>query len=128
MIGTLDLNLQSGNVTKVTQCLWDTDRELVMIEGELVPHAVGYAEEVRDVRPLPKSSDKQDKVEGTVILTTVIDTQGRVQNPTVAESSGNADLDRAAADTVAQWIFQPATLDGKPVEVYYTLTIRFTLD
>ena len=27
-----------------------------LIEGELVPHAVGYAEEVRDVRPLPKSS------------------------------------------------------------------------
>src|SRR5688572_15521339 len=35
-----------------------------LIEGELVPHAVGYAEEVRGVRPLPKSSDKQDKVEG----------------------------------------------------------------
>ena len=36
-----------------------------LIEGELVPHAVAYAEEVRDVRPLPKSSEKQDKVDGT---------------------------------------------------------------
>ncbi len=34
-----------------------------LIEGDLVPHAVAYAEEVRDVRPLPKSSAKQDKVE-----------------------------------------------------------------
>ena len=34
-----------------------------MIEGELIPHAVGYAEEVRDVHPLPKSSERQDKVE-----------------------------------------------------------------
>jgi 3-hydroxyacyl-CoA dehydrogenase len=33
-----------------------------MMEGELVPHAVGYAEEVRDVRPLPKSSERQDKL------------------------------------------------------------------
>jgi 3-hydroxyacyl-CoA dehydrogenase len=33
-----------------------------MIEGDLIPHAVGYAEEVRDVRPLPKSSERQDKV------------------------------------------------------------------
>src|ERR671912_1305217 len=33
-----------------------------MIEGELVPHAVGYAEEVREVRPLPKSSERQDKL------------------------------------------------------------------
>ncbi len=33
-----------------------------LIEGELVPHGVGYAEEVRDVRPLPKSSERQDKL------------------------------------------------------------------
>jgi 3-hydroxyacyl-CoA dehydrogenase len=35
-----------------------------LIEGELLPHAVAYAEEVRDVRPLPKTSERQDKVEG----------------------------------------------------------------
>ena len=29
-----------------------------LVEGELVQHAVGYAEEVRDVRPLPKSSER----------------------------------------------------------------------
>ncbi|HUE80274.1 MAG TPA: 3-hydroxyacyl-CoA dehydrogenase NAD-binding domain-containing protein [Sphingomicrobium sp.] len=34
-----------------------------LIEGELVPHAVGYAEEVRDVRPLPKSSEREDRLE-----------------------------------------------------------------
>src|SRR5690348_2046320 len=33
-----------------------------LIDGELIPHAVGYAEEVRDVRPLPKSSERQDKL------------------------------------------------------------------
>ena len=33
-----------------------------LIEGELIPHAVGYAEEVREVRPLPKSSERQDKI------------------------------------------------------------------
>ncbi|WP_309662561.1 3-hydroxyacyl-CoA dehydrogenase NAD-binding domain-containing protein [Sphingomonas sp.] len=33
-----------------------------LIEGELVPHAVGYAEEVRDVRPLPKSSEREDRL------------------------------------------------------------------
>jgi 3-hydroxyacyl-CoA dehydrogenase len=32
-------------------------------EGDLQQHAVAYAEEVRDVRPLPKSSERQDKVE-----------------------------------------------------------------
>src|SRR5260221_10376832 len=33
-----------------------------LIEGDLIPHAVGYAEEVRDVRPLAKSSEREDKV------------------------------------------------------------------
>ncbi len=33
-----------------------------LVEGELIPHAVAYAEEVRDVRPLPKSSERQDRI------------------------------------------------------------------
>jgi 3-hydroxyacyl-CoA dehydrogenase len=34
-----------------------------IVEGDLIPHAVAYAEEVRDVRPLAKSSERQDKVD-----------------------------------------------------------------
>jgi 3-hydroxyacyl-CoA dehydrogenase len=33
-----------------------------LVEGELIPHAVGYAEEVREVRPLPRSSENDEKV------------------------------------------------------------------
>ena len=33
-----------------------------LIEGDLIPHAVAFAEEVRDIRPLPKSSERPDKV------------------------------------------------------------------
>ncbi|WP_310468973.1 3-hydroxyacyl-CoA dehydrogenase NAD-binding domain-containing protein [Sphingomonas sp.] len=33
-----------------------------LVEGELVPHAVAFAEEVRDIRPLPKSSERDDKI------------------------------------------------------------------
>src|SRR5690242_19762723 len=33
-----------------------------LVEGELIPHAVAYAEEVRAIRPLPKSSERQDKL------------------------------------------------------------------
>ena len=32
------------------------------IEGDLIPHAVAYAEEVRDIRPLPKSSERDEKL------------------------------------------------------------------
>jgi 3-hydroxyacyl-CoA dehydrogenase len=33
-----------------------------LVEGELEPHAVAFAEEVKDARPLPKSSERQDKL------------------------------------------------------------------
>ncbi|WP_028969478.1 3-hydroxyacyl-CoA dehydrogenase NAD-binding domain-containing protein [Sphingomonas sp. URHD0057] len=33
-----------------------------LVEGELIPHAVAYAEEVRDIRPLAKSSERQDRM------------------------------------------------------------------
>jgi len=35
-----------------------------LVEGDLLPHAVAYADEVKDVRPLPRSSERQDKGEG----------------------------------------------------------------
>jgi 3-hydroxyacyl-CoA dehydrogenase len=34
-----------------------------LVEGDLLPHAVAFAEEVKDVRPLPRSSERQDRVE-----------------------------------------------------------------
>ena len=34
-----------------------------LVEGDLLPHAVAFAEEVKDIRPLPKSSERQDKVD-----------------------------------------------------------------
>lgn len=97
--------------------------EPLKIEGNVKPPKI-----VNQVPPDYPASARDAKIEGTVVVDTVIDKQGRVQNPTVAESSGNADLDRSAVDTVAQWRFQPAALDGRPVEVYYTITIRFALD
>ena len=34
-----------------------------LIEGDLEQHGVAFAEEVRDVRPIPKSSERQDRIE-----------------------------------------------------------------
>src|SRR5687768_11244340 len=34
-----------------------------LIEGDLIQHAVAYAEEVKDVRPVQKASERQDRVE-----------------------------------------------------------------
>jgi 3-hydroxyacyl-CoA dehydrogenase len=36
-----------------------------LIEGDLEQHAVAYADEVKDVRPIPKTSERQDKIADT---------------------------------------------------------------
>ena len=54
--------------------------------------------------------------------------QGNVKDPAVESSSGHDSLDQAALDAVSVWRFKPATLHGKPVAVYYRLTINFKAD
>ena len=44
---------------KEAQAIGLVDR---LIEGELLPHAVAFAEEVREARPLPKSSERDGKL------------------------------------------------------------------
>ena len=61
------------------------------------------------------------------MLQMVIDVNGQVRESTVLQSA-RSDLDLAALEAVRKWRFEPATLDGKPVPVYYNLTINFTLE
>jgi TonB family protein len=78
--------------------------------------------------PVYPESAKASKAEGVVILECVIDEQGKVTQAELKKSSGNQDLDQSAQDAVKVWTFKPATLKGKPVAVYYMLTINFALD
>ena len=64
--------------------------------------------------------------QGIVILQTVIDTDGKVQDVKVLKDLGFG-LTEAAVEAVRQWTFEPALLNGKPVAVYFNLTINFTL-
>ena len=40
---------------------------------------------------------------------------------------GNPLLQEAAIDAINKWKFKPGKLNGKPVRVYFTLTVNFTL-
>lgn len=62
-------------------------------------------------------------VAGTVILQVVIDKDGCVRDPRILRGV-NRYQDSAALDAIRQWVFLPATLEGKPVSVNYVLTIR----
>ena len=62
------------------------------------------------------------RVEGTVILEAVVDVAGRVEQVRVLRSV--ALLDDAAIQAVQQWRYSPTELNGVPVPVLMTVTVR----
>lgn len=63
--------------------------------------------------------------QGTVVLTVMVKSDGSASEVEVKSSSGFARLDRAAADAVKTWRFNPATVDGKAVDKSYEVPITF---
>jgi TonB family protein len=74
----------------------------------------------------PESSKKKG-IQGDVILEAVISTEGVPLGVKVIQSP-DPDLAKAAMAAVKQWRYQPAKLNGVPVEVVTDITMRFTLE
>ncbi|HVT60662.1 MAG TPA: energy transducer TonB [Thermoanaerobaculia bacterium] len=64
-------------------------------------------------------------IQGAVVISSVISETGALRDVALWQPSPSAGLDAAALDTLCDWRFRPATLKGKPVEVYYSLTLNF---
>lgn len=65
-------------------------------------------------------------IEGVVIIEAVVDQEGLVTASHVLKTLPFG-LEANAREAVERWRFRPATLHGRPVEVYDTLTVRFSL-
>jgi protein TonB len=65
------------------------------------------------------------KVEGTVLVEILIDSQGRVARARVLQSIPL--LDAAAIQTVYQWVFQPAVKHGRPVPTIAQAPVAFRI-
>jgi TonB family protein len=80
---------------------------------------------VTNVPPVYPVEAKKAKIQGTVLLSTIIGKDGAVENLSVV--SGPSALQAAALDAVRQWRYEPFLLNGDPVEVETTIKIVFTL-
>ena len=88
--------------------------------GNVVPPQV-----LHNVNPRYPETAKGLGVQGLVMLEAVIDSHGVVGDVTV--KNGHPALSQAAIRAARQWKFEPATLDGEPVSVYFALAVNFTL-
>jgi TonB family protein len=95
------------------------------------PYRVGgnvmRPEKISGKPPIYTIEARKARVTGVVILETVIDEQGNVTDVKVLKGLPSG-LDQSAREAVQSWKFKPATLDGRPVAVYYTLTVNFTIE
>ena len=78
-------------------------------------------------RPAYPSSARSLGIQGTTLLHVLVSDSGRVAEVIVKQSAGHPDLDRAAADAVRRWRFEPARRGSDPVEMWVQLPIEFRL-
>jgi len=81
---------------------------------------------LQQVQPRYTEVARRAGIQGTVIVEAVIDEKGYVTNVRVLRGLPMG-LDRAATEAIQQWRFKPATLSNRPVRVYFTLTVNFTI-
>jgi TonB family protein len=78
------------------------------------------------VEPAYSEEARAAHVQGTAILSVVVDDQGYAQNLKVVRSLGFG-LDQKAIEAVQKWRFQPGMKDSKPVAVIATIEVNFRL-
>jgi len=77
------------------------------------------------IPPIYPTLAKTQRIEGSVRIDALVDAAGRVTSMKVF--SGPVLLHQAAMDSLRQWKYQAATLDGKPVPMHLTVTVQFRL-
>jgi TonB family protein len=81
---------------------------------------------IRKVPPAYPDEARSKGVQGLLRVQVLIGTQGRVEDTRMVQSIPL--LDEAAMAAVRQWEFKPAMAQGKPVPVWVTVPVRFTLN
>lgn len=66
------------------------------------------------------------RIGGTVYVSVLVDTNGRVQNARVTRSSGRGALDSAALRAVREFLFTPAYRGGVPISMWLDIPITFS--
>jgi periplasmic protein TonB len=80
---------------------------------------------IRRVQPQYPPLAMEARVQGNVVIDSVIDKQGNVTQMRVV--SGNPLLIQAAMSALREWKYQPTLLNGTPVSVEMLVTIHFNL-
>jgi TonB family protein len=83
---------------------------------------------IKEVKPNYTPEARAAKIQGTVLLSTVVREDGSVSDVKVSRSLDTKyGLDEEAIKAAKQWMFAPGMRDGKPVPVIVTIELYFQL-
>jgi TonB family protein len=83
---------------------------------------------VKTVKAVYSKEAMDQRIEGTVLISAVVQADGKVGDVAVAKSLDAVyGLDREAVKAVKQYEFKPGTKDDKPVAVRVHIEVTFTL-
>jgi TonB family protein len=98
--------------------------------GEQVPIEVfeGARPNLKNFRsPGYPPGERSESNEGWVALCLMVGTDGKPYEPAVMRSSGSKAFDKAALKAVESLAFEPATLNGHPVDSAYEIKFQYTM-
>ena len=83
---------------------------------------------VKKINPEYPRDLQNQGIEGTVELEAVISREGNILNLHPRTKNVNEGLIQSAMSAVNTWQYKPTLLNGEPVEVVTTVTVRFYLN
>jgi TonB family C-terminal domain len=104
----------------------------ISASGSDADHLVDITAEIRQpvlthkVEPVYPALAIKSHIQGYVVLEAVVGKEGKVGKIKVLRSP-NSLLTAAAIDAVQRWLYKPAVLNGHPISVYFTVTVKFEL-
>ena len=87
---------------------------------------VQHPRKINSIPPLYTEVARKERLQGLVVLQALINEQGVVEEVEVVKGLPLG-LTETAIEALREWTFEPATLDGEPVAVFYNLTFNFRL-
>lgn len=111
----------SGDIVSIPEGPPGPSVSVYQIAGNVRP-----PEKIHSPDPVYPEEARMARIQGAVILQTIIDARGKVTDIRVLKGLPSG-LTEAAVAAVSQWRFRPATLEGEPVAVHYLVTISFSV-
>jgi TonB family protein len=82
---------------------------------------------VKKVDPVYPDEAKKEGIEGVVVVEGLTDENGKVVDAKILKAAHEL-LNKAAVAAVKQWEYRPFIINGKPIPIEFTTTMRFKLD